>query len=364
MTTASPTVASATLPFTASDLAGNRPKPVRIGVIGCGAIVHEAHMPVLMANTDVDVTVLCDRNIANATKLRDAFGTGAEVVSDVVDVLKHVDAAIVAVPPKLHAPIATQLLRAGIDVLCEKPLAGTAAEARALVVVAEEHKRILACALMMRFFPHDNVLAAMIEDGELGALREIVVEEGAPLDWDMRTTAYFDKRLTAGGVLYDSGIHHLDRALKIFGPFRITRYTDDSLGGVETNAKLEGEFTVAGETVPARFEFSWSHHLPRRIYVVGTKATAEATIGDPRILRLTVPSPRGPRTHLVQCAPRWSPTSPYHEQLIDFVEAVRTRRAAKVNGASAVHVLDLIEQAYARREPMPQPWLAREIPAL
>lgn len=333
---------------------------VRIAVVGCGAIAREAHLPVLLAEPTAALAALCDRDRARASLTAREFGlSGVPLVTDLADLAGRADAAILAVPPALHAPLAVRLLELGLDVLCEKPLATSVADGQQMIDAATRHQRVLAVALMTRFFAHNPWITAAIEDGDLGDLEAVIAEDGAPLDWDMPTNAYFDRRMTGGGVLFDAGIHMLDRLLWLFGPLADAGYHDDAFGaGFEANAELTGTFTIAGRVVPARLTVSWSHRLPRRIQVIGSAATLEATTADPRTLTLRRRGRRGTVTSIVQCAERWHARSAYQAQLRDFIAAVRERRPPTVTATSALEALAVIEAAYARRRPLDQPWLA------
>ena len=338
--------------------------PVRLGIVGCGAIAREAHLPVIVADRRVELAVLCDRDRGNAELAARASGVEASITSDPAELAGRVDAAIVAVPPRFHAPVAIQLMQAGIDVLCEKPLAITVADGRRMAEVARETGRVLAVALMMRFFPHNRWLADLVEDGEIGAVRELIVEDGAPLDWPMASNSYFDREATGGGVLFDTGVHLLDRVLWLFGDLEDLACEDDAFGGFENNAKLTGRLRIGGHAVPTRMEFSWSHHLPRGIRVVGERGTLVAATSDPRRLTLHRNTRRGPMEMQIVCARHWDARSHYRAQLDDFIGAVRERRAPYVSADSSLRALEVIEAAYAIRTPMRQPWLARmEVPA-
>jgi len=332
---------------------------VRIGIVGCGAIAREAHLPVLMEEREVEVAVLCDRDRGNATLAARESGVDAVITTEVAALAGKVDAAIVAVPPRFHAPIAIQLMELGIDVLCEKPLAITVADGQTMDEAARRTGRVLAVALMMRFFPHNRWLADLVEDGEVGEVREVVVEDGAPLDWPMMSNGYFDRNATGGGVLFDSGVHLLDRVLWLFGDLDQLAYEDDAFGGFESNARLSGPLRIGGRAVPTRLEFSWSHRLRRSIRVIGDRGTLEASTSDPRTLTLHRTMRRGPMELQIRCADRWDARSHYRAQLADFIGAVRERRAPFVTAASALRALAVIEAAYARRTSMAQPWLAR-----
>ncbi len=304
--------------------------------------------------------MLCDRDRKNATLTARECGIDAEIVTDVAELAGKVDAALVAVPPRFHAPIAIQLMEMGIDVLCEKPIAITVADGRRMAEVARATGRILAVALMMRFFPHNRWLADLVEEGEIGAVREVIVEDGAALDWAMASNSYFDRKVTGGGVLFDTGVHLLDRTLWLFGDLEDIRYEDDAFGdGFESNARLTGTLHIGDRPVPASFQFSWSHRLNRSIRVVGERGTLEASTSSPRILTLHRSARRGAMEMQIVCARHWDSHSHYRAQLDDFIGAVRERRAPYVTAESALQAMAVIETAYARRTAMAQPWLAR-----
>ena len=339
-------------------------QPVRLGIVGCGAIVREAHLPVIIGDRRVEVTVLCDRDRRIATQTARASGINdAAIVTDPAELAGKVDAVIVAAPPRFHAPIAIDLMKMGIDVLCEKPLAITVADGRTMAQTARETGRVLAVAHMMRFFPHNRWLADLVEEGEIGEVHEVIVEDGAPLDWPMASNSYFDRKATGGGVLFDTGVHLLDRMLWLFGDLTGIAYEDDAFGGFENNAKLTGVLHIGGRPVPTRLEFSWSHRLRRSIRVVGERGTLEASTSDPRTLTLHRTTRRGPMEMHIVCAKQWDGRSHYRAQLNDFIGAIRERRAPFVTAESALHALAVIETAYAKRTPMAQPWLARMEPS-
>ncbi len=83
------------------------------------------------------------------------------------------DLALVAVPPRFHAPIALELLDLGIHVLCEKPTATSSADAERMAKAAEQNNCILAIGLMTRFHSNNRVLKKLWEEGLLGEIRKV-----------------------------------------------------------------------------------------------------------------------------------------------------------------------------------------------
>src|SRR5690242_6035949 len=98
--------------------------PVRLGVIGAGAIVQVAHLPALRKLKNVDVRALCDTDLPKARALAERSGI-PDVYDDMEDLLAHeeLDAVLIATPNHLHEAHVIAALSANQHVLIEKPLA-------------------------------------------------------------------------------------------------------------------------------------------------------------------------------------------------------------------------------------------------
>ena len=107
----------------------------RIAIIGCGAVTERFHLPPLVRRKDCSVTALVDLNTAR-TEALGRFVPEAVKAKSGAEVLDRFDAAIVAVPHFLHAPVSIELLRAGKSVLIEKPMALSGAECEAMLEAA------------------------------------------------------------------------------------------------------------------------------------------------------------------------------------------------------------------------------------
>ena len=124
-------------------------KQIRTGVVGVGHLGYH-HARIYSALDDVELIGIVDTDPAQAQKGAGDFKTQA---FDSVEALIEagVDAVSVAVPTSFHLDIASRLLAAGVDVLVEKPLAGSVEEGRALVATAQEHGRLLQVGHIERF---------------------------------------------------------------------------------------------------------------------------------------------------------------------------------------------------------------------
>src|SRR5687768_3065184 len=117
--------------------------PLRLGVVGCGAVAELYHLPALLASTEVELVAFVDPDLARARRLADR-APGAEALTDVDQLAGRVDAVLVATPNAWHAPLGAPLLAAGVHVLVEKPMARTAAECDELLAAARAGGAVLA----------------------------------------------------------------------------------------------------------------------------------------------------------------------------------------------------------------------------
>jgi predicted dehydrogenase len=335
------------------------PNPLRLAIVGCGAVAREYHLPVLMQLTHlVRVTVLCDKIAKNTRLTNKQYGLDALETSDLAALAGRADAALVCTPPRSHAPVCVQLLEQGLDVLCEKPLATSLEDAERMVATAARTGRLLAVGLVMRLHPNNHVLRKLLQDELLGDVAEVVAEFGAPLDWTMTNAVYYSRQSTRGGVFFDSGVHVVDRVVWLLGDVEVADFEDDSFGGVESNAVLHGQITLPSGPVPLRMAFSWTHTLNNSIRLVGRNAIAEAPLGNPNEVMITR-AVGGEPMNLILRSPTSDPRpfGPYYRQIEDFVEAAQRQRVSVAAAATALPALRVIEAGYARRRPMAQPWV-------
>ncbi|WP_225642536.1 Gfo/Idh/MocA family protein [Streptomyces werraensis] len=126
---------------------------VRIGVIGAGRIAQAAHLPALARADGAQLVAVCDPSMKLAGHVARRYEVPGYTNIDDLLADDAVEAVIVAVPDRLHLPLASQALRAGKHVLVEKPLAGTVAEAETLQEVAVETGLHLQVGAMKRYDP-------------------------------------------------------------------------------------------------------------------------------------------------------------------------------------------------------------------
>jgi predicted dehydrogenase len=191
---------------------------IRLGVIGAGAI-GTVHMNTFsQLKEDVTVEALTDVYLPLAEKRAQEFGI--KRVHNSTEELIHddnLDAVIIGVPNKFHAPLAIEALRAGKHVLVEKPMAISGDAAKEIIRAQRESGKIVMVPHQMRWMPHSLHVKKQVEDGALGNIYNAKTgwfrRKGIP-GWGSWFT---QKEVSGGGPLIDIGVHMLDLALWLMG---------------------------------------------------------------------------------------------------------------------------------------------------
>ena len=186
-------------------------KKVKIAVIGCGTIANNAHIPAYLKNPNVEITYFCDIIAQRAQDAVEKYGCG-KAVEDYRELLNsdEVDAVSVCTPNNVHAEIAMAFLRAGKDVLCEKPAARTYSEALEMQKVQHETGHILTIGVCNRFNTAVNRIKKAIDAGELGEVYHVYISFRSHRSIPGLGGAFTTKAIAGGGALIDWGVHFLD----------------------------------------------------------------------------------------------------------------------------------------------------------
>lgn len=184
---------------------------MKVAVIGCGNIANTAHIPSYINNEKAEIAYFCDIIPERAKAAVEKYGCGV-AITDYRDILKDgsVEAVSVCTPNNVHAPIAIDCMRAGKDVLCEKPAARTYGEALEMQKVQHETGKILNIGVVNRFNDSVNKIKRYIDAGELGDVYHVYVSFRSHRSIPGLGGAFTTKSVAGGGALIDWGVHFLD----------------------------------------------------------------------------------------------------------------------------------------------------------
>ena len=184
---------------------------MKVAVIGCGTIANAAHIPSYMNNPEAEIKYFCDILPERAEAAVEKYGCGTAITDYHIALNDpEIEAVSVCTPNNMHPTISIDAMRAGKDVLCEKPAARTYAEALEMQKVQHETGRILNIGVVNRFNDSVNLIKKFIDDGKLGEVFHVYVSFRAHRSIPGLGGAFTTKAIAGGGALIDWGVHYLD----------------------------------------------------------------------------------------------------------------------------------------------------------
>jgi predicted dehydrogenase len=242
------------------------------GILGCAGIAERAFIPAVLESRNGRLGGIAarDESKARAWAGRYGFSKGHRTYRELVED-PAIDAVYNPLPNDLHAEWSIRALRAGKHVLCEKPLAMSSSEARAMIAAAESGGVLLMEGFMYKFHPQIVRSLDLIRGGTIGEVRSVHASFTFRLERDR--TNYRWSPAMGGGALYDVGCYTLSAARLVLGAEPASAYAvarPDPATGVDlTTAALlvfpGGRF--------AQCEASYESHFQSRLLVVGTEGT-------------------------------------------------------------------------------------------
>lgn len=315
--------------------------PFRLAVVGCGAIAEQAHIPGAARVKDVVVVALVDTDERRAQAMASKFGI-ERATSRLDDLAGHVDGVVLATPPHIRSVLAQQALAQGLHVLCEKPMANSAAECRAMLSAAEQAQRTLAVGHNYRFFPNRAFARNQYKSGALGRMINVNVAQGDPFGGSSRTLYTLRREMVPGGVLLNDGVHILDLLFWWFGEPESFEYLDDSLGGLESNVDVTLKYPDGGT---GHFRLSRTSSFPNVVEMQFEHGALTFPIYDMSTLTL---ERNGRSERMALHTTPWDFVEVAALQLKDFARAATSGAPPAVSGEEGLLTVRFIESCYQR----------------
>ena len=188
---------------------------IKIGLIGTGSISNE-HINAYLKNPDVELYAFCDINEDIVKTMGEKYGI-TKTFTDMNEMLKlkEIDAVSVCTWNSAHAPCVIAALDAGKHVICEKPMATSAKDARSMKAAADKSGKLLMIGFVRRYGNDCELLKDFISNGYFGDLyyakATYLRRKGSPGGW------FGDKSRSGGGPLIDLGVHVIDLVRYLMG---------------------------------------------------------------------------------------------------------------------------------------------------
>ena len=184
----------------------------RLAILGQGRSGRDIHGAYLQTVKDkYEVAYIVDPVPERRKRAEEEFGCQTFSCYTELFGKKDIDFVVNTTPSHLHFPITLDLLNNGFNVLCEKPLAHTAAQVDELIAASKKSDKMLAIFQQSRFAPFFEAIKGVLESGVLGRIIQISVQySGYQRRWDWQCCKEF-----GGGSLYNTGPHPVDQALNL-----------------------------------------------------------------------------------------------------------------------------------------------------
>ncbi len=309
-------------------------------VVGCGGFGTRR----INALKKIGARLVClvDTDKERVTKL--AHEAGCEYHVDYKDAVKRndIDCFIIATPNKFHAPISIAALEHGKHVICEKPLARTPEEARAMVQAAQKNKVFLKTGSNLRYFSNVKKAKELLEKKTIGDplfIRGWIGHDGERVlhAWNAK------KDLAGGGTMLDNGAHILDLFRWFLGDFsECFGYVKTLLMPIEVEDNGMGLFKAKdGRMAFIQSSWTeWSGYMYMEIYgsdgclfVDNRLGTSKTIHGDRREVR-----------HVYDYSTE--PPRSYELELEDFIDSVKNGKQPMASGHDGMKVIEMVHGVY------------------
>ncbi|MFJ6538643.1 Gfo/Idh/MocA family protein [Paenarthrobacter sp. NPDC091711] len=340
------------------------PRTFRVGIVGCGAISRN-HLEAFRALHNVRIVGVCDVDADRARATAEAWGVPNALTSVEELLTLGLDIVSVCTPHPTHEEVVLKAAAAGVNVLCEKPIATKLESAERMVAACENAGVQLGVLFQRRFWPASQKIRTAIDDGTLG--RAIMAQCSVMLH---RAPEYYNRdawrgtwESDGGGVLMSQAVHQIDLlqwylgdVAEVYGKVNTYRHGDDI--EVEDSATAVITFT-SGAMATLQASTAVSPNLGIQLRITGeTGASASLTefpegsdgrmdlwaVGERIVVEPVHPEGVEPNVDLSIINGQ---LIPFHKlQVQDFVQALENGTEPAITGKDALISLRILLAVY------------------
>jgi predicted dehydrogenase len=323
----------------------------RIALIGTGYIA-DYHARGLQKLPGVEIVCVVSLLEDQAKEFAGRYGI-KEIFSDYKDILKRddIDAVIIGIPNKFHAPYAIEFMQNGKDVFVEKPMAMNTEEAELVEKAAAENGRIVMVGHMWRFDEEVNFLKRVADSGKLG---KIIKTKGYGIHENWGPEGWFTKKeLAGGGALADMGVHAMDTVRYIMGdpkPVEVYAKIGTYYGDYDVDDSGVIMITWDNGAVSVIESGWWQPHMDGPEASTGLFGTEGYASLFPTKLKLKIEGTPG---EFIPPAPEKTEhcdQTIYDGQMAHFVECIKSRKQPSPGIAEGKVIMQIVDAAYESAE--------------
>ena len=315
---------------------------VGFAIVGTGSIA-AAYEQAFKTYPHAVVVAVCDVDGERAASFASRIGCPAVTGVDELTPDMGVEAAVVCTPPATHEEVSVSLLRRGIHVLCEKPLATSVSAASRMLEAARAYGPILTMASKFRYVSDVRMAKALVDVRAIGEL--VLVENAFTSRIDMTNRWNADPDVSGGGVLIDNGTHAVDILRYFMGHLKDVQIVEGRrVQGlpVEDTVRL---FVRNDEGVVGTSDLSWTidKELSTYLRLYGAEGTILVGWKESKYRR------RG-EDDWTNFGRGYDKVQAFRGQIINFCETIRGESELLITPRDALASVETIGAAYAALE--------------
>ncbi len=324
----------------AAPSATHRTKRIRVGIIGCG-LMGNMHLTAYKKIPDVEVVAYADTDPEKTKAISQRVKGNIYASHKDMFANEQLDAVSICTVPSTHREIVLDALNAGVNVLCEKPLAISVTEAKEMTEKANQKSKLLLTAFKFRFFEEVQQAKALLKQGNLGKITHFRVMFGGYLN--MAGTWYAKKTISGGGIVMDNGPHAIDLIRYLLGEVKDVSAQLTNFQNLEVEDTAHLNLTLENGAV-GTVDISWSTAIPAQSYmeIYGENGTV--------LLDFKGISYRFKTWNEFKRVPNQLDTKgAFALQFDHFIKAITGKEPTIVRNEDGLKTQTIIAQAYARR---------------
>jgi len=339
-------------------------KRLRVGVVGCGWVARNYHIPNYIKNAKSEIVALCDVNEEPLIDIAKKYGI-KHTFTNYHDLFEKdiIDAVSICTPTSSHCEIAIEAANHGINVLCEKPLALSIEEANKIIDSISHNEVKFMVGFNYRFLSNHRKMKEYLSSGKIGKpifIKGEIVVAGPYRNEipEKNITHEAEKRI---GALFDLGSHMADLFIWIMGkPIEVNAFLSTYREGVyfddSSVVSIKFESGVIGNIIALWLNMKDYHAVAnnRTIEIIGERGKIESDFFGPSLYFYSNDSLTSRIKGKVKITPRkFNPKIPdqalawsYGQEIESFLDSIIKDKDPPVSAEEAREALRLILAAY------------------